>query len=118
MSVGLVFLSGNVAFRSDFRAFEAESEWTRLFRSKNEAIVVSVQNALHCCGYNSMRDRAAPFPSHEFDATTCEKTSGFSTHCALLWQDHIEKVEILNMVSGILNAMFMVCALPCNIRYC
>ncbi|KAL6249586.1 hypothetical protein RBB50_003439 [Rhinocladiella similis] len=61
---------------SDMVQCNMENRWKQMFRSKNEASVRAIQNALRCCGYNSLHDRAWPFPSHDIDAQACERTQG------------------------------------------
>lgn len=66
---------------SDMVQCNMENRWKQMFRSKNEASVRAIQNALRCCGYNSLHDRAWPFPSHDIDAQACERTQGYARRC-------------------------------------
>ena len=103
--------SATHAFPTDIRVSRTELQWKHWFQSKNEAAIRSIQIHFHCCGLNSMRDRAWPFPSHDVDATTCERTSGFSTACGPLWQEQLRAAVTLSMISSILVHLLLVCAL-------
>ena len=96
------------ALPSDLRACCTEMEWERLFRLKNEVVIRSIQNQLHCCGFNSMHDRAWPFPSRDVDARACERNSGFLTPCGPLWSRKVLLAAVLSAIAGILNFILLV----------
>jgi hypothetical protein len=98
------------AFPADVRYCRAELIWEQLFRSKNEATIRSLQNQMRCCGFNSMRDRAWPFPARNVDARTCERTLGFSTNCGLLWDKRIYQVILVCIFASFLNMLIMASA--------
>ena len=93
---------------SDVRGCRSELQWKEWFQHKNEAKIRSIQNQLHCCGFNSMLDRAWPFPAHDIDAATCQRTSGFSSHCATGWVKELRSVAVLNMIASILQEASLV----------
>jgi hypothetical protein len=97
----LAILSIAYMNQSDLRDCLAEMQWEHLFQKKNEAAIRSIQEQLHCCGFNSMRDRAWPFPSRNIVANTCETTSGYQTFCGPLLK---EKVMQAAMSSGFASA--------------
>ena len=104
----LAVLSATYLIPSDLRDCRTEMQWERLFRSKNEAAIRSIQNQLHCCGFNSMRDRAWPFPSRNVDARTCERTSGFLANCGPRWGRGVLNVATLSGIASISNVIFLV----------
>jgi hypothetical protein len=65
---------------------ELESQWTSLFRQKNAQAIRIIENELHCCGFNSIHDRAWPFPSREVDVRACERDLGYVQPCIGPWR--------------------------------
>lgn len=47
---------------SESRECELATRWQHLFRAKDVRAVRTVQDALQCCGFRSVRDMAWPFP--------------------------------------------------------
>ena len=92
----------------DIRACLAESKWSHLFRTKNEAAIRSIQDTLHCCGFNSMHDRAWPFPSKSIDAHTCERTTGFAVSCGSSWQHEFLIAAGLNLAASVVLEVLLV----------
>ena len=75
-----------------------ESQWDHLFRTKNADAVRAIQGSLHCCGLNSMHDRAWPFPSKGVDATECERTQGWKVRCLDGWTE--QETWVAGLVAG------------------
>lgn len=95
-------LAGVYAFAADARMCMSELQWKRWFQNKDEPVIRSIQESFRCCGFNSMRDRAWPFPSRDADAGACQRTTGFRTHCGPLWQDQLQLTARLCVMTGIL----------------
>jgi hypothetical protein len=93
---------------SDLRTCSSETNWARKFRLKDEAAIHAIQDRLRCCGFNSMHDRAWPFPSRDNDARTCERTQGYLISCAAIWQKKALEAAVLGGVASFLNAMVFV----------
>lgn len=110
-------LSATYILPSELRDCRTEMYWDHLFRSKNEAVIRSIQSHLHCCGFNSMRDRAWPFPSRSNDARTCQTTSGFHTHCGPLWKQQVLLLASISGIASILNASLLVCNSKAHLPY-
>lgn len=70
---------------SDVLHCRMETQWTRFFSSHNQDAIRSIQTALQCCGYNSIRDRAWPFPGHGVDVNDCPRSLDFHQRCADVW---------------------------------
>ena len=92
--------AGRYVFAAEITACQTEARWSLLFQLKEESTIRAIQNSLRCCGFNSMRDRAWPFPSRTVDARACERTSGFSVPCGPLWQHHLVIAATLNMTAS------------------
>lgn len=104
----LSVFSGQSVFPNELETIRTENRWSQWFRSKDADSIQSIQNLLHCCGFNSMRDRAYPFPSKKFNATECERNSGFSTHCGPLWRDQLQTAASLSLTASILEHLILV----------
>lgn len=104
----LFILSLMYAVPSDMQACAADRHWLRMFDHKNEQSVRSIQSRLQCCGYNSMHDRAWPFPSRNVDARTCERTMGYTVACGEMWRNHEVFAAVLTAVASFLNWLMMV----------
>jgi hypothetical protein len=85
-----------------------ESQWAHLFRTKNADAVRAIQGSLHCCGLNSMHDRAWPFPSNGVDARECERTQGWNVRCLDGWAE--QETQMAGLVAGasVVNWSFVV----------
>lgn len=59
--------------------------WQRLFSAHDADSIRRIQDAFACCGFNTVRDRAWPFPSQQ-TSRECTETYGRSTACAGPWQ--------------------------------
>jgi len=103
----LAVLSTTYALPSDLRGCRTEIRWEHLFRTKNEAVVRSIQTQLHCCGFNSMHDRAWPFPSRNVLASACETTSGFRTYCGPLLKEKVLYVATINGLASASNTVML-----------
>lgn len=104
----LATLSAVYAIRSDLRTCSSETQWAHMFRRKDEPAIRSIQDRLHCCGFNSVHDRAWPFPSRNNDARTCERTQGYVISCAGMWAKHTTNAAVLGGLACLLNALILV----------
>lgn len=95
---------------SPVQTCQLETRWSQLFRTKNADAVRNIQSTLHCCGFNSMHDRAYPFPSRDTDVRTCERTSGYSRRCVDSWRREESRVAGLVGFGGIclLSLVFLI----------
>lgn len=50
---------------SEVRDCALSGHWQHLFRDKDAAAIKSIQDALNCCGFRSVKDMAWPFPPAE-----------------------------------------------------
>lgn len=62
-----------------------QSRWHHLFQLKNAQAIRAIQDTLQCCGLNSVRDQAWPFPSNTIDAGACQRTQGWNVRCLERW---------------------------------
>lgn len=61
-----------------------EGEWGARYRDEDGGAIRSVQDALSCCGLNSVRDRAYPF-QRDGAPSTCADTYGRDVACRRPW---------------------------------
>ncbi|KAI8649725.1 hypothetical protein NCS55_01434900 [Fusarium keratoplasticum] len=61
-----------------------ETSWMGMFRAHDASGIRRIQDALDCCGFNSVKDRAYPFPKS--GPSTCAETYGRITACRGLWR--------------------------------
>ncbi|KIW79213.1 hypothetical protein Z517_05825 [Fonsecaea pedrosoi CBS 271.37] len=99
----LFILSLIYAVPSDLLSCSIESQWVSLFRAKNEDAVRGIENALRCCGFNSLHDRAWPFPSHDVDVTACERTLGYTRRCVDPWRNQEQVAAGLLALASLFN---------------
>ena len=109
-SVPVVFtaVSAVYTFPSDLRDCSGEKQWARMFQLKNEAAIRSIQDQLRCCGFNSMHDRAWPFPSKDYDARACERTQGYHVPCVRIWVRKLSTAAFLGGLASFLIAVVLV----------
>ncbi|OAL36565.1 hypothetical protein AYO20_04181 [Fonsecaea nubica] len=109
----LFILSLIYAVPSDLLSCSIESQWVSLFRAKNEDAVRGIENALRCCGFNSLHDRAWPFPSHDVDVTACERTLGYTRRCVDPWRNREQVAAGLLALASLFNWILLVtCEVP------
>ena len=96
------------AIPSDIQTCAADTRWRRMFETKNEIAVRRIQSRLRCCGYNSLADRAWPFPSKGVDARTCERTQGYYIACGGLWRQEQQWAAGMTALASLLNWLLMV----------
>ncbi|OAG38000.1 hypothetical protein AYO21_07722 [Fonsecaea monophora] len=104
----LFILSLIYAVPSDLLSCSIESQWVSLFRAKNEDAVRGIENALRCCGFNSLHDRAWPFPSHDVDVTACERTLGYTRRCVDPWRNQEQVAAGLLALASLFNWILLV----------
>lgn len=63
-----------------------EEQWKRLYMSKDGAAVRRIQDRFDCCGFNSLRDRAWPFPHDHLGPEQCQARFDRTRSCAGPWR--------------------------------
>jgi hypothetical protein len=100
---------------SDMSRCGMEAQWKQMFQRKDDAGIRAIQDGLRCCGFNSLHDRAWPFPAHDVDVRACERTQGYTNSCANRWQRQESTVAGLTVLASFLNWVLLVsCGLPVN----
>ncbi|KAF7547078.1 hypothetical protein G7Z17_g7985 [Cylindrodendrum hubeiense] len=61
-----------------------DTAWMSMFRAHDAAGIRGIQDAFNCCGLNSVKDRAYPFPG--MGASTCAETYGRTLPCRGPWK--------------------------------
>ncbi|KAG8410260.1 hypothetical protein J3458_017975 [Metarhizium acridum] len=64
--------------------------WQRFFSSHDARSIRRIQDALNCCGFNTVRDRAWPFPN-QHTAQQCAETYGRDTACIQPWRTALQR---------------------------
>lgn len=59
--------------------------WQRLFSAHDAESIRRIQDALNCCGFNTVRDRAWPFQGHEPPERQCAEIYERTTPCSEPW---------------------------------
>ncbi|KAH6688507.1 tetraspanin [Plectosphaerella plurivora] len=93
------------AFPGDAQSCHLATRWQRLFAAKDASAIRRIQNALECCGLNSVRDRAWPFPEGRGGggAGRCVERFDRDTACAGPWGH--EAAQIAGLELGIVLAV-------------
>ena len=102
LSVVLAVQSSMNGLRQDERLCHTELQWKHWFQAKDERIR-SIQDQLHCCGFNSMVDRAWPFPARGVNADECQRTSG--CRCART-EGYVRENGVEKKIEGFLKVGF------------
>ena len=63
-----------------------ERQWASLFSNKNADVIRRIQDRHLCCGFNSVRDRAWPFPGGSHTAEACYNAFGRERSCFGPWR--------------------------------
>ncbi|KAH6895194.1 hypothetical protein B0T10DRAFT_209939 [Thelonectria olida] len=64
--------------------------WQHLFSSHDADSIRRIQDAFNCCGFNTVRDRAWPFPS-QHGSRDCIETYGRNVACVGPWQMALQR---------------------------
>ncbi|KAK4953280.1 hypothetical protein LTR10_008989 [Elasticomyces elasticus] len=72
--------------------------WLKLFREKDGDKVARIQDGFSCCGLNSPRDMAFPFPDSRHGSDACLVRYERAEACIGPWRDEERKVAIMLLV--------------------
>jgi hypothetical protein len=81
--LGTIFLSDVIP--SAARQCLLSSRWQDLWVAHNSAAIRRIQDTHNCCGFNSVKDRAWPFPTGDKTEPGCATQFGRTTACATPW---------------------------------
>lgn len=62
-----------------------ENRWMTMFRAHDAGSIRQIQDILECCGLNSVKDRAYPFPQDGGRPSSCAVTYDRSVACREPW---------------------------------
>jgi hypothetical protein len=65
-----------------------DNQWMRMFRGHNGESIRLIQDTLNCCGLNSVKDRAYPFP--KTGVSTCAEMFGRNLACKAPWRSALQ----------------------------
>ncbi|KAK9478453.1 hypothetical protein V1514DRAFT_357351 [Lipomyces japonicus] len=86
-----VLLTGLLVISSILLGFMAPFHNHALIKSGR---IERIQSSLQCCGFNSVYDRAYPFPSSENTANACVLAFKYSQSCAQKWMHESNVVTV------------------------
>ncbi|KAF4467759.1 hypothetical protein FALBO_5354 [Fusarium albosuccineum] len=72
-----------------------DTQWMHMFRAHDATGIRRIQDALDCCGLNSVVDRAYPFPGTS--PSTCAQTYGRRTACQGPWRGALQTASGLDL---------------------
>lgn len=82
---------------------QLEGRWAWLFSQKSADVIRRIQDRHQCCGFNSVRDRAWPFPDSSHTAVACSEAFGRERSCFGGWrQDEQITAGMLLLVAVVL----------------
>jgi hypothetical protein len=64
-----------------------ETNWEQLYKTKDVEGIRAIQDALKCCGFRTVKDRAFPFGA----PSTCAKDFGRTKSCLAPWRQAEQK---------------------------
>lgn len=101
---------------SDVRNCMLSTVWQRLFSNHDAESLRRIQDAFNCCGYNSVRDRAWPFPNHQ-TARRCEEMYGRTLACGRPLRSALQRASGIEFGVVLMSAILQVrdLELLCNI---
>ncbi|EMC95456.1 hypothetical protein BAUCODRAFT_542127 [Baudoinia panamericana UAMH 10762] len=73
-------------------------QWQSLFRARDAETIQKIQDAFQCCGLNSPKDMAYPFPGNGHNADACMVRYERTTACIEPWRDEERKVAIMLLI--------------------
>ena len=86
-----------------------EGRWAWLFSHKNAEMIRRIQDRHQCCGFNSVRDRAWPFPDARHAATACHEAFGRERSCFKGWRQDQQATGGLMLLVATVGFLFKVC---------
>lgn len=104
----LIVLSLVYASPSELMACAGDLRWKALFQAKDATTIRAIQNQFRCCGYNSVNDRAWPFPARDVTADACVRTLNFTVRCADFWHRQDSFVAGILGFASFLNWILLV----------
>jgi hypothetical protein len=83
-----------------------ETQWMHMFRAHDSRGIQSIQDAYDCCGLNTVRDRAYPFPPGEADR--CAKRYERDVACKGPWRGALQKTSGVDLIFVIVAGLIQV----------
>ncbi|KAG5939915.1 hypothetical protein E4U59_002783 [Claviceps monticola] len=83
-------LFSNIVPSSAVRTCLLSTIWQRMFRSHDADAIRRIQDEFNCCGFNTVYDRAWPFPDHK-SAGRCAETYGRTLACVQPWTRTLQR---------------------------
>ena len=77
-----------------------QNQWRTMFSQKQSTKIRRIQDSLKCCGLNSPRDMAWPFPNKKTKAGACEDVLRSHVSCLGGWQKQEKTLLAFMIVIG------------------
>jgi hypothetical protein len=89
------------AVPSEMMGCMLDKKWMSMFRAHDAGSIRRIQDAFDCCGLNSIRDRAYPFPG--IAPSNCAETYGRRSACREPWSGALKTLSSwdLSVVLGV-----------------
>jgi len=84
--------------------------WAQLFQSHDARAIRTIQDALECCGFNTPKDRAYPFPAKHVGPDACMNTYGRDKACGGAWMGKEKQATGIMVAVGGVLAIFKILA--------
>ena len=75
-----------------------KERWEALFKAKNVEMIRNIQDAFNCCGLNSPRDMAFPFPDAKHGSDACMVRFERHKSCMEPWRSEERKAAVMLLV--------------------
>lgn len=95
------------AVPSEMMGCMLDKKWMGMFRAHDARSIRYIQDAFDCCGLNSIRDRAYPFPNTA--PSNCAETYGRRSPCREPWSGALQKLSLLDLSVVLVVGLIQVC---------
>ncbi len=87
---------------------QLEGRWAWLFSNKNVEVIRRIQDRHQCCGFNSVQDRAWPFPDRNHATMACHEAFGRQWSCFGGWRQDEQITGGLMLLVAVLAILIKV----------
>ncbi|KAK9474211.1 uncharacterized protein V1510DRAFT_306358 [Dipodascopsis tothii] len=87
-----------------------DSAWAGLFSARSP-IVAHLQESMQCCGFDTLYDRAYPFPSKADAANACVLRYKFTQQCSTVWAAQTKSTATWCLTVFLVSLVFSIAAL-------
>ncbi|KAJ2904939.1 hypothetical protein MKZ38_006804 [Zalerion maritima] len=122
LTVVLATLFGQLLPNGDFQSCLLSTQWQNFWESKDAGKIRDIQDALGCCGLNSVRDRPWPFPQGQNpDLLACAHQFHRTISCASAWKTKMRTwagvAFAIVLVVGVLQCLYLIFGQNENVQW-